>query len=180
MELARRALSINERSLQALNALGSALHHTGDLAGAKEAYDKALDQHPNFVPCILNLAQVYLAEDQEEKMAELCRRVLAINPRQPQALFNLGTYKATRGQPDEAISLYRRAVAADPDYAIAHTHLGMLLLSLAQNDAALYHIERSLALEPDQPDRERLADVAATLRQSGFQPSPETRPANQP
>jgi tetratricopeptide (TPR) repeat protein/arylsulfatase A-like enzyme len=165
--LARRALEINENDAQALNGLGSALRNLGDLAGARQAFEKVLERNPRYVPCIINLAQVYLAERREEKAAELYERALAINPRQPMALFNLGTYKVSRGQTAEALEYYRRAIEADPDYAMAHLHLGMLLMMQGRADEALAHLERSLELDPDQPERERVLGIVETLRSRG-------------
>jgi tetratricopeptide (TPR) repeat protein len=164
--LARRALDINESSLRALNALGSALQSTGDLEGAAAALDHALELSPIFVPCIINRGQVYLAQRREEEAAQLFQRALDVNPRQPVALLNVGTYKVSRGKNDEALALYRRAVAADPDYALAHRQLGMLLLLGDDPLEALPHLERSLELEPDQVDRERLVELIEGLRKN--------------
>jgi len=164
--LARRALDINESSLRALNALGSALQTTGDLQGAAAALDNALQRSPTFVPCIINRGQVYLAQRREEEAAQLFQRALDVNPRQPVALFNLGTYKVSRGKTAEALALYRRAVAADPDYALAHRQLGMLLLLGDDPLEALPHLERSLNLDPDQVDRERLVELIEGLRRN--------------
>jgi arylsulfatase A-like enzyme/tetratricopeptide (TPR) repeat protein len=163
--LARRALDINEHSLRALNALGSALQSTGDLEGAAAALDHALERSPTFVPCLINRGQVYLAQRREEDAARLFERALEVNPTQPVALLNLGTYKVSRGKNDEALALYRRAVAADPDYALAHRQLGMLLLLGDDPLDALPHLERSLELEPDQVDRERIVELIEGLRQ---------------
>ena len=137
---------------------------TGDLGGAREAFEKVLGQNPRYVPSIINLGQVYLAERREEKAAEMYQRALKVNPNQPVALFNIGTYKTTRGRLDEALEYYRRAVVADPDYAIAHQHLGMLLLSQRHAAEALPHLERSLALDPNQPERERISEIIEQLR----------------
>lgn len=173
---ARRALAINENDPQALNGLGSALRNLGDLAGAREAFEKVLERNPRYVPCIINLAQVCLAEHREEKAAELYERALAINPRQPMALFNLGTYKVSRGQGAEALDYYRRAIEAEPDYAMAHLHLGMLLLETGRASEALPHLERTLELEPDQPNRERVQDLIESLRESGITATSEPVP----
>ena len=170
--LARRALSVNDRLPQALNNLGSALRNTGDLSGAANAFETALADHPNYVPSIINLAQVYLAMHQEEKMAELYQRALEINPTQPIALCNLGTYKVSRGRLEEGRELFQRAVEAAPDYALAHTHLGMLLLNEEQNAEALHHLERSLELDPDQPEHQRIEELVRAMREDGLRGKP--------
>lgn len=162
--MARRALEVNGEDAAALNGLGSALRITGDLAGAREVFEKVLAKKPNYLPCIVNLAQVNLNEHREEKAAELYKRALAVNPRQPIALVNLGTYKMSRGRQDEALEYYRRAVEADPDYAIARRHLGMLLLQKNQLAEALTHLELSLQLDPNQSEREQLREFIEELR----------------
>ncbi len=176
LKYARQALGVSETSPRALNALGSALRSSGDLNGAREAFEKALERNANYVPCIINLAQVCLAERREEKAVALYGRALEVNPAQPLALFNLGTFKATHGQPKEALDCYRRAVAADPDYAMAHLHLGMLLSMQGMPGEALKHLERSLELDPNQPERERAIQLIERLRSgppaSGDQPPP--------
>jgi arylsulfatase A-like enzyme/Tfp pilus assembly protein PilF len=159
VELARRALEVNENNTQALNGLGSALRGQGDLAGAREAFEKILDKNPTYVPALINLAQVELNQRHEEKAAELYQRALRINPAQPLALFNLGTYKVSVGRREEAIGLYQRAVKVDPDYAIAHLHLGMLLLQVGRPAEAIPHLKRSLELEPDLPEAGRVRSI---------------------
>jgi tetratricopeptide (TPR) repeat protein len=164
IQLARRALEVNDLFPQALNSLGSALLNTGDLAGAAEAFEKVLAQNAYYVPSMVNLGQVYLAQRREEKAVEMYEQALRVNPYQPLALFNIGTYKTTRGRPDEALAYYRRAIAADPDYAIAHQHLGMLLVMQGQAAEALPHLEKSLKLDADLLERERVAELVEGLR----------------
>lgn len=176
LALAEEALKIKATHEVALNAKGSALFRKGDLEGARAAFEKALAETPNFVPCIVNLGQVLLAERREEMAVEMYERALKINPYQPVALFNVGTFRAQRGRMDEAESYYRKAIMVDPNYAIAHRHLGMLYYMQGKKNEALHHLEMSLKLDDTQQDRERVQEAVQQLKKMGITSQPSSAP----
>jgi len=100
---------------------------------------------------------------QQGRLAEamvLYRKVLALDPRQPEAHNNRGVIQRSLGQAGAAEASYRDAIAIKPDYVDAHTNLANLLRKTRPAEALLFY-ERANALKPDNANI--LYNYAATL-----------------
>lgn len=80
----------------------------------------------------------------------ICRRILATEPRQPDALHLLGVLLAGRGNRPEAIRLIEAAVLAQPQNPQAFTNLGRILADEGRLTEAIQAYRRVTALTPDQ------------------------------
>lgn len=80
--------------------------------------------------------------------AVLYEQVLALAPRQFDALHLLGVIARQRGDAPRAAMLIREALAIDPSQARAHCNLGAALQDLGQPQAALDSYDQSLCLDP--------------------------------
>ncbi|HEV2269389.1 MAG TPA: tetratricopeptide repeat-containing glycosyltransferase family protein [Steroidobacteraceae bacterium] len=76
------------------------------------------------------------------------QRLLATDPRNPDALHMLGVALAQRGAFNEAVPLMRAAAELCPASAMVHLNLGNALSSLERYPEALQCYERVTALEP--------------------------------
>lgn len=76
------------------------------------------------------------------------RQVLAISPRQFDALHLLGVVKRQQGDAQEALRLIGTALAIDPDQATAHCNLGAALQDLGRSSEALASHDAALRLNP--------------------------------
>jgi predicted TPR repeat methyltransferase len=83
-----------------------------------------------------------------EEAQALYRRVLAVNPRQFDALHLLGVIERQRGRPARAVELIEEALRVEPQQARAHCNLGAALQDLGRADAALASYEAALRLDP--------------------------------
>jgi predicted TPR repeat methyltransferase len=95
----------------------------------------------------------------------LYRRILAGDPRNPDALHFLGVLMHQRARSQEAQRLIRAAIAAAPAYAEAHLNLGNVLKECGDLDGAEACYRRVLALRPGSADAEN--NLGAVLRASG-------------
>jgi len=80
--------------------------------------------------------------------ASLYRQVLALVPRQFDALHLLGVIARQQGDPGQAAVLIRDALQVSPDQARAHCNLGAALQDLGEPQAALDSYETALRLDP--------------------------------
>jgi predicted O-linked N-acetylglucosamine transferase (SPINDLY family) len=87
----------------------------------------------------------------------LYRQVLALEPRQPDALHLLGVVASQTGRPAEAVELIGQAIAVNGKVASCHSNLGLALQALGRLDEAVGEYRRALALEP------RFADALNNL-----------------
>jgi len=96
---------------------------------------------------------------------QICRHIVARQPKHAEAHNNLGNLLAEKGQFDEAITTYRQAIALVPNYAEAHSNLGNALTKQGQLDEALAAYRRAIALNPNLPDAQ--SNLGAVLRTKG-------------
>lgn len=75
-------------------------------------------------------------------------QVLALAPRQFDALHLLGVIARQRGHAQQAVTLIRQALEIDPAQARAHCNLGAALQDLDQPQAALDSYDQALRLDP--------------------------------
>ncbi|PWF48437.1 tetratricopeptide repeat protein [Massilia glaciei] len=79
---------------------------------------------------------------------ELYGQVLALAPRQFDALHLSGVAARQLGQVDTALALIGRAIGIDPAQANAHCNLGAALQDAGRPDEALASYDRAIALNP--------------------------------
>ncbi|MEF2143929.1 MAG: tetratricopeptide repeat protein [Desulfovibrionaceae bacterium] len=83
-----------------------------------------------------------------EQARELCRRVLAQSPDEPDALRLLGALALREGRFSRAVSLLSRAAEQDADNAHLQLHLGMALEGAGQMAEAVEAYKNSMGLNP--------------------------------
>ena len=76
------------------------------------------------------------------------RQVLALAPRQFDALHLLGVLERQQGDAAEAVRLIAQALAVNPAQAAAHCNLGAALQDLGRSEEALASYDRALQLNP--------------------------------
>ncbi len=80
-----------------------------------------------------------------------CRKALAMNPKNADALCDLGTVLAARGRAAEAIAQYRAALRLAPEHFQAHFALGMQLIAAGRTDEAIEHFKAAVQIRPAYP-----------------------------
>ena len=81
-----------------------------------------------------------------------CRQILAIDPRQPDALFFLGLIAHQRGKPDAAIEFIGKAIARNAKSPLYHNVLGLAQRAAGKPGEAIKSYRRALALDPKNVD----------------------------
>ncbi|MDE2196932.1 MAG: sulfotransferase [Gammaproteobacteria bacterium] len=85
-----------------------------------------------------------------EAAAQLCRGVLATDPRHSQALHMLGRILVDhQDQAEAGLQLIEQALAIDPGHPAMHDARGQALLRLARPVEAVPAFERALSLQPE-------------------------------
>jgi protein O-GlcNAc transferase len=96
----------------------------------------------------------------------LYRQVLAIQPRDAEALHLLGVLAYDAGQFDAALDLIGKAIAIDANKPSYHCNLGNARRALGQSDAAATSYRRALSLQPSYPEAQNgLGNALVDLRQ---------------
>jgi predicted CXXCH cytochrome family protein len=124
-------------------ALGAVDAERGDAAAAEAAYRQALRLDPQFVPAMLNLADLYRALGRDGEAETLLRQAVATAPDDAAAAHAFGLLKARQGKLEDALALLRNAATLAPDdaryayvYAVALNTAGRSADALAVLSAA--------------------------------------------
>ena len=155
-----------------LKDLGDFLHVVNkDAQGAQKLYEKAIDLKPNAPELLITLAHLCTTQQDFEKAADYCRKVVTLDPANDQALACLRKIEArTAKQPTQSASpdLYARALSKinaddrlgaltdldqllhqNPNHALAHNDSGVLLYEQGDKQKALEHYQHAVRLAPD-------------------------------
>ena len=166
LEALERSLALQPQFAEAWNNLGLARKQQGDLAGAKAAFTKALEQAPPSDPAnaslaaetCSNLAQLELDAHQLQAAQQWSERALALDPQNAQVQFTKGNVLNALGQYELAASALRLALELQSDFPEALNNLGNILLNLRCHSESIATFERAIAQRTDYA--EALANLA--------------------
>jgi len=127
--------------------LGLSAWKSGDLKGAEDAFDRALELDRNHLKSWLNLARVRLDASRPEEALEAIDEALAIDWQSNVALRLQGRAYYRLGQTDQAIDSYRRAILLDDADAWSMNNMALILIQQGQFTEALPPLARAVELE---------------------------------
>jgi tetratricopeptide (TPR) repeat protein len=116
---------------------------------AAQAYRRALEDDPDLVAAIINLANIRYAKDELAEAQALYERAILLDASYFEAHFNLGNIHHDHGRYVEAESCYRDALALNPDYPDAHFYLAVTLEKMGRSAEARVHWLRYQSLAPE-------------------------------
>ncbi len=136
-----------------LYRLGTLLTKSGEIARAREAFERALALKPDLAEASNDLGALLAQGGDLEAAIARFRAALAAAPDYPDALNNLGYALLLSGQDAEARALYEKALALQPDFPEAINNLGLLFgragdLDTAEQDG---HQQRARPHERGEP-----------------------------
>jgi Flp pilus assembly protein TadD len=135
------------------------------LTEAEREYRTALRLDPNFVPALVNLADLYRAGGRDDEGSELLRRAMAIEPDNADVRYALGLYLVRKHDYPEALDLLRRAHELMPDNARYAYVYAVALNSSGAGEDALALLEESHQQHP--ADRNVLMALVSIARDNG-------------
>lgn len=91
-------------------AIGNLEHRLGYPILAERAYKRALDIEPDFLPALLNLADLYRSLNSEDEARPLLERALRVAPDNANAQQAMGLYLVRKGDRDAALEHFAAAV----------------------------------------------------------------------
>ncbi len=163
----KKALDIKPRD-DILNKLGQV--HQQKRAAAKlenaspkiDTFEstKALDKMPDLpgtdkttqsasIEKLLKKGAAFYDEGEIEKAIDTFKKILEIDPEEPEANYNLGNAYADMERFDDAIAMYKNAVEYDPEFVDAYLNLGMLYLDMDLIDEAISLCKHAVKTNPD-------------------------------
>jgi tetratricopeptide (TPR) repeat protein len=116
---------------------------------AAHAYRRALEDDPELVAAIINLANIRYAKDELAEAQALYERAILLDASYFEAHFNLGNIHHDHGRYADAESCYREALALNTDYPDAHFYLAVTLEKMGRSSEARPHWRQYQALAPE-------------------------------
>ena len=147
LEAFQKAYKLNPQNEQYLQNLGRTLSKK-DPMGALAMYESAMEQLPNSVAVLDDLASLYAQIGRSEEALKLFQRVLSQEPQHLDALILSGNIHKRNRSFEAAMGFFQRAVAAHPNSAVAHGEVGGMLLQARKHEEAVQSLQRSIAIDP--------------------------------
>jgi predicted O-linked N-acetylglucosamine transferase (SPINDLY family) len=125
---------------------------TGDIAEARNLYERILQAEPEHVEALYNLGVACTDKGDTHAAIAAYRRATTVNPGFALAWYNLGLALSGQRSYFEAVEAFRSAIAIKPDYAEAHCNLGVALEQQGKPQAAIAAYRQAVALNPNSPE----------------------------
>ena len=124
-----------------------------DVPGARKSLEKAVSLSPTFFPAVANLARLDMVDKKPDDARKRFEAVLAVDPKNTQALLALAELKAVNGgTADEVASLIGKAVTATPSESGPRLALIQFHLKNKDNKKALTAANDAASAISDKPE----------------------------
>lgn len=127
-------------------------------ARAFELLKTAVEQQPNDIPALVQLANLYGYRSDEDHAIALYEKAVRADPRQVASANNLAVYLMKRGRADEAMRLWSGALARSPGFEVAGMNLAMAQFRAGDSKSAEGTLVKALALNPGDTAARKLLD----------------------
>jgi len=144
-----------------LNSYGNLLTDVGDDEGARDLYRRALENAPNHLQALVNLALAEKRLGVPEASRDLLEKAITIGPRHAAAWQALGVLRLDQGEPEGAAAALDEALALKPDDLRTLKARGFAELERGGDPAPYYSRARQMA--PKDPEL-ALAEAVALQR----------------
>lgn len=129
--------------------LGQLLSSTGDLAGARKAFEAAHAAKPALLSPELALAEMDSNEGRRDEARKRLSGVLSSRPNNIPAHLFLAQLETKDGKATAAIEQYRKVLALDDKNALALNGLAYQLAQSGQPDEAIKYAQKAKEVAPD-------------------------------
>jgi hypothetical protein len=116
---------------------------------AAHAYRRALQEDPDLVAALINLANIRYARNELAEAQALYERAILLDHTYFEAHFNLGNIHHDHGQYLDAETCYQEAIVLNPGYAEAHFYLAVTLEKMGRSAEAQPHWRAYQRLAPE-------------------------------
>ncbi len=142
-------LTLNADRTEAQSSIATLELARGNVRGAEAALETALGLNPQWVPALVNLADLYRDTNRDALGGELLDRALAAVPGSPDVVLAKGFWLVRQKRRDDALKAFESAWSFAPDVPrYAYTY-AIALNSLGKPEKALEVIDAQLKVNPE-------------------------------
>jgi tetratricopeptide (TPR) repeat protein len=156
-DFVERSVALNANFPQSQRLLGSTLAKLGDLRGAQEHLEKAIQSGDRQPEVHYDLAKVFQGLGDKENAEQQLRTYQEVKTAQSDKTQAAGKAEVAdqemrSGNAVKAASLYREALESDPNEALLHYKLAKALEKNDDESGEKSALERAIQLNPDLPE----------------------------
>ncbi len=145
--------------------LGLLYTQMGRMNDAEAALQTALRLDSNYVPAMVNLADLYRIQQKENEEQQFLGRAIAVKPKAAEPVHALGLLKVRLGRQHEALDLFARAAMLQPGTTRYAYVYGVALHSYGEVEKAIRVLQSAYERRP--ADRDVLMALIAFERDKG-------------
>jgi adenylate cyclase len=149
LELARKAVELDENEPKACDALAIALMWSRELDAAERAAERMIELDPNYATGYVELGNVHHFKGEHARSIEFYEKGHALDPQFDLALHFLGRALFALGRFDEAEAVFKRRLAFAPGSDMTRFYLASLYGYTGRHDEARLMWRELLAIKPD-------------------------------
>jgi len=148
LDYLNQLIEMDQADANVYNNLALVYRDCDDDENAQLAFDKALEDDPDHVETLCNLADLRVLQGEYQGAIDLCERALSLDPECYIAYNNLALALRSQTKVDEAIEAYRKAIELKPDLPECRSNLGLLLDYTGQIDEMERQYKKAIELDP--------------------------------
>ena len=138
-----------EDSREMLMLKANSQMNTNNLTDARKTYQKVLDENPNDIPALFQMAEIYKETGNLNKSNAYLDRILAEECENIPAIIMKGENFSMMEEYEDAIKFYDRALEISPEHEDAIRLKGELLKQIGDKTRLQRHIDSTLKIKPD-------------------------------
>lgn len=148
LALCQKALSLDEKNVQAYNLIGEVYMERNDHAGALPYLERAVEIQPKLTQNSLNLAACLIGLKRYAEAEARLKDIAAQYPKFPLVHFHLGLLYEEQGSIEEAMKAYRQEFGLYADHFRARFNYGRLLLKIGDRAGYLREMREVIRTAP--------------------------------
>lgn len=137
----------------AWNLLGNVRLGSDDSEGARQAFERAVEADPNYIPPYLSMAEMKLQAGEWRELSSLSLQVLELNENSPDAHYYYAVSAYSLGQ-HQLAEVSAQKIQSDPEadrFPGVHYLMGLILSKRGDFQSAAQHFERFISAAPENP-----------------------------
>jgi len=124
-------------------------HVAGDLAEARNLYQKILRKTPRHVDALYMLGTLLAEQGELDQALRYLSQASSLAPQSPMIHNNLANVYLKSGKLDQALASYQRVIQQSPNLPEPRFNLGYILLKQGKLEQAIASLEQAVSLKPD-------------------------------
>ena len=160
LSLIRSAIKLEPQEAKYYFELGLIFHSLKKTDDEISSYRKALDIKKDYLPALVNLANLLITYGRADEVENLCNRAIEVDRHQPQIYNNLGQLYLQRGDLYSSMTNFKKALKIQPGCTETTNNLGVTFQLMGDIDKAIQLFSKALELDSNSELAKRNMSIA--------------------